>query len=231
MAPMIPLKICCMKSAEEADAAIAAGAIAVGLVGPMPNGPGPIADDLIREIADHVRTRYGTRVWTTLLTRRTDGDEIADHVAATGVNTVQIVDAALPDAYARLRRALPRLRILQVIHVEDDRAIDEARTAAAHVDAILLDSGKPSAVIRTLGGTGEVHDWAISRRVVETCDKPVFLAGGLNPANVADAIRKVRPFGVDLCTGIRDKDRGYALNTEKLAAFAAALARIASPSG
>ncbi|NWG91283.1 MAG: phosphoribosylanthranilate isomerase, partial [Parvularculaceae bacterium] len=84
-------------------------------------------------------------------------------------------------------------------------------------------SGKPSAAVRTLGGTGDVHDWSISRRVVESCGRPVFLAGGLNPLNVVEAIRAARPFGVDICSGLRDTERGYALNAEKLAAFAAAL--------
>lgn len=220
---MIPFKVCCMQSVEEADAAIAAGALAIGLVGAMPNGPGPIDDAAIAEIAAHVRARRGSGVWTTLLTSRIDKDAIADHVAATAVNTVQIVDAPSPDAYAHLRRAHPQLRILQVIHVEDEGAVDAARRAGEEVDAILLDSGKPSAAVRTLGGTGDTHDWRISRRVVETCGRPVFLAGGLNPANVAAAVREVLPFGVDICSGLRDKERAYALNAGKLAAFAAAL--------
>lgn len=220
---MIPFKVCCMQSIEEADAAIAAGAAAVGLVGAMPNGPGPIEDGLIAEIAAHVRRRHDGRIWTTLLTCRTDGAAIAEHVAATAVDTVQIVDAPAPGAYAHLRRAHPLLRIMQVIHVEDEGAIDAARRAAEEADVILLDSGKPSAAVRTLGGTGDVHDWALSRRIVESCKTPVFLAGGLNAANVADAVRKVRPYGVDLCSGVRDRERSYALNVGKLSAFAAAL--------
>lgn len=224
---MMPFKVCCMQSIEEADAAIAAGALAIGLVGTMPNGPGPIDDAAIAEIAAHVRARHGDRVWTTLLTSRIDEDAIADHVAATGVNTVQIVDRPAPNAYAHLRRAHPALRILQVIHVEDARAVDEARRAGEAVDAILLDSGKPSAPERTLGGTGDTHDWRISRRVVETCGRPVFLAGGLNPGNVAAAVREVQPFGVDICSGLRDKERAYALNAGKLDAFAAALRNLA----
>ncbi|MFZ5616157.1 MAG: phosphoribosylanthranilate isomerase [Pseudomonadota bacterium] len=224
---MIPFKVCCMQSTEEADAAIAAGAIAIGLVAEMPNGPGPIGDEAIAEIAAHVHARHGARVWTTLLTSRIAEDAIADHVAATGVNTVQIVDQPSPKTYAHLRRAHPGLRIMQVIHVEDDGAVNQARRASEEVDAILLDSGKPSAAIRTLGGTGDTHDWTISRRVVEACGRPVFLAGGLNPMNVAEAIAAVRPFGVDICSGLRDRDRDYALNAEKLGAFAAALRKAA----
>lgn len=205
--------------------AVAAGALAVGLVGPMPNGVGPIDDALIADIAKHVRARYAGEVWATLLTSRTDGEAIAEHVAATGADTVQIVDAPAPapGVYAALRRAHVGLRIIQVIHVEDESAVDQARRAGEEADYILLDSGKPSAAVRTLGGTGDVHDWSISRRVVETCGKPVFLAGGLGPANVAEAVAGVRPFGVDICSGLRDRERGDALNAEKLAAFAKAL--------
>lgn len=225
---MIPFKICCIQSPQEADAAIAAGALAIGLVGAMPNGVGPIGDEAIAEIAAYVRARRGARVWTTLLTSRTDGAAIAEHVAATGVNTVQIVDRPADGAWAHLRRAHPALRIIQVVHVEDGRAVAESRRAAEEVDAILLDSGKPSAAVRTLGGTGDVHDWSISRRVVEAAPKPVFLAGGLNPLNVAAAVARVRPFGVDVCSGLRDPRRGHALDAEKLAAFAAALRKIAA---
>ncbi len=199
--------------------AIAAGALAVGLVGEMPNGPGPIADDAIRTIAAHVSARHGDRVWTTLLSSRTDGDAIADHIANTGVNSIQIVDDPAPGAYGVIRREHPEIRILQVIHVEDESAIEAARRAAEGADIILLDSGKPGASERTLGGTGDVHDWSISRKIVEAVDKPVFLAGGLNPENVKDAIQAVRPYGVDICSGLRDKSRGYALDQAKLGAF------------
>lgn len=220
---MTPFKVCCIKSPEEADMAVAAGALAVGLVGAMPNGPGPIDDSLIREISGHVRMRHGDKVWTTLLTSRTEGDAMADHVAETGVNTLQIVDAPEAGSYAALRKAHPDLRLIQVIHVEDGGAVDQAVRAAAAVDVILLDSGKPSAPERTLGGTGDTHDWSVSRRIVEAVSKPVFLAGGLNPDNVGDAIASVRPYGVDICSGLRDRARGYALDAGKLQAFAARL--------
>lgn len=219
---MIPFKICCIQNESEAEAAIGAGAFAIGLVGPMPNGAGPIADERIAEIAAHVRAR-GARVWTTLLTCRTEGEAIADHVAATGVDTVQIVDWPQAGAIRTIRRAHPRLRVIQVVHVEDERAIDLARRGAEEADAILLDSGRPSAAIRTLGGTGDRHDWSISRRIVAASDKPTFLAGGLSPENAAEAYRTVRPFGLDICSGLRDRERGWALDGERLARFAAAL--------
>lgn len=212
-----------MLSPEEADMAIAAGALAVGLVGEMPSGPGPLADEVITKIAGHVSKRHGDEIWTTLLTSRTDGEAIADHIADTGVNTIQIVDGPALGAYDVIRRAHADIRILQVIHIEDESAIEASRRAAEGADIILLDSGKPSASERTLGGTGDTHDWSISRKIVETVDKPVFLAGGLNPENVKDAIQAVQPFGVDICSGLRDKSHGYALIRDKVEAFAAQL--------
>ncbi len=219
----IHFKVCCIRSADEADMAIAAGAAAVGLVAEMPNGPGPISDDKIREIAAHVRARHGDNIWTTLLTSRTDGEAITDHIAATGVNTVQIVDAPEHGAYDAIRKAHEAVRLMQVIHVEDAGAVDAARQAAQSVDVILLDSGKPSTSARTLGGTGETHDWTISRQIIEAVPVPVFLAGGLGPDNVADAVDTVGPYGVDICSGIRDKADAYRLVPEKLQAFAAVI--------
>lgn len=220
---MHPFKICCIQSCEEADLAIGAGALAIGLVAEMPNGPGPITDRAVAEIAAHVHARHGDQIWTTLLTGRIDGDAIADHIAATGANTVQIVDEAAPGAHGVLRKSHPNTRIMQVVHVEDEGAIDQARAFENDVDVILLDSGKPSAPERTLGGTGDTHDWSVSKQIVETIAKPVFLAGGLNPDNVGDAVRAVRPFGVDICSGLRDRDNEYALLADKVNAFRAAL--------
>ena len=219
----LPFKVCCMLSPQEADMAIAAGALAVGLVGEMPNGPGTLTDAAIREIAEHVSARHADKVWTTLLTSRIDAAAIADHIADTRVNTVQIVDYPAPDAHKAIRAAHPNIRIIQVVHVEDERAVEIARRAAEHADIVLLDSGKPSAKEKTFGGTGEVHDWSVSRRIVEAVEKPVFLAGGLNPENVKEALAAVRPFGVDICSGLRDKSNGYVLKRDKLSRFAAHL--------
>jgi phosphoribosylanthranilate isomerase len=102
-----------------------------------------------------------------------------------------------------LRAALPGVSLVQVIHVTGSESVDEAIAVAPYVDAVLLDSGNQSLAIKELGGTGRTHDWNLSRRIREAIDVPMFLAGGLNPANVADAIREVQPFGIDVCSGLR----------------------------
>ncbi|GGE07805.1 N-(5'-phosphoribosyl)anthranilate isomerase [Polymorphobacter glacialis] len=205
-----------MASVAEMRLAVAAGADAVGLVGRMPSGPGPIGDDLIAEIAAAVPPP----VAAFLLTSETDAEAIADHVRRTGVPVVQIVSHIAPAESARLARLIPATRRVQVVHVEGAGAIDMIADYTPHVHAFLLDSGRPGAAVPTLGGTGDVHDWDISARFVAASKLPVFLAGGLTAANVGEAIARVRPFGVDLCSGIRTAG---ALDSVKLAAFVAAV--------
>ncbi|MEW5725778.1 MAG: phosphoribosylanthranilate isomerase, partial [Thermodesulfobacteriota bacterium] len=197
--------------------AVALGADALGLVSDMPSGPGPIPDELIARIAAVVPPP----VATFLLTCRTEGPDIVAHLLRCRTNTVQLVDAADQAVYTLIHRELPWIRIVQVVHVLDETALDEAAGVAPFVDALLLDSGNPGLEVKELGGTGRVHDWEISRRIVAEVDRPVFLAGGLRPDNVARAVGRVRPYGIDLCTGVRTGGR---LDLEKLAAVTKALA-------
>lgn len=211
------LKVCCIASVEEAWTAVMAGASALGLVAEMPSGTGTIADALIAEIAASVPPP----VSRFLLTSRTEPGPVVAHVAACQVDTVQLVDKVPVDTYVALRAELPHVRVVQVLHVEGMDAVAEAHRVAPHVHAILLDSGRPSAAVRELGGTGRVHDWQISRELVQAVpDTPVFLAGGIGPGNVRDAIRRVRPYGIDLCSAVRTDGR---LDPAKLAALVAAI--------
>ncbi|MBP0491864.1 phosphoribosylanthranilate isomerase [Pararoseomonas indoligenes] len=206
------VKVCCIASAEEAAMAVAAGADALGLVAAMPSGPGPIPDGSIAAIAAGVPPP----VATFLLTSETTASAISAHIRATGPTAVQIVSHIDPAEAARLAVLEPRIRRVQVIHVEGNEAVDLIPAYAPHVHAFLLDSGRPNATIRELGGTGRVHDWAVSAAFVRASPLPVFLAGGLTPDNAADAIRRVRPYGLDLCSGIRT---GGGLDPLKLRAF------------
>jgi phosphoribosylanthranilate isomerase len=197
------VKICCIASPEEARLAIAAGADALGLVGAMPSGPGVIRDAEISAISRLVPPP----VASFLLSSETDARSLARHAILAGVSALQIVDLIPPETRAAVRRAAPALKLVQVVHVEDETALGTARHAAQESDALLLDSGRPRAALRELGGTGRCHDWAISRAIVEAVSIPVFLAGGLSATNVREAIGMVRPFGVDLCTGVRTAGR------------------------
>lgn len=193
------IKVCCIKSTEEAKVAIRCGASAIGLVGRMPSGPGPVSDELIREIA----LTIPPPVATFLLTSETSSDEIIKHHKRTNTNTIQIVDALAQGTYDQLRNALPGVKLVQVIHVIDEESVREAIRISRLVDAILLDSGNPHLKVKELGGTGRVHNWKLSRRIRIDSSCPVFLAGGLNPENVRQAIDEVEPFAVDVCSGVR----------------------------
>lgn len=195
----VRVKICCINSVEEAALVIKYGACAIGLVSAMPSGPGPIEENLIAEIA----AKIPPGVSSFLLTCKQNVDEIIEQQKRTGVNTIQLVDNLEKGTLADLKKALPGIAIVQVIHVNEDNSVKEALDATPFVNALLLDSGNQKLPVKILGGTGKIHNWEISRKIVEAVDVPVFLAGGLNPGNVAEAIKKVKPYGVDVCSGLR----------------------------
>lgn len=213
---MVKFKVCCIQDVAEAALALDHGAAAIGLVSAMPSGPGPIPDDRIRAVSAWATPR--TR--TFLLTSQGSVGAIAAQVNAAGVNTVQIVDAMPAGGLTALRALIPRVRLVQVIHVRGPESHAEAMAAAPLVDELLLDSGNPTAAVKQLGGTGRTHDWGISRRIVQDAGVPVWLAGGLRPENVADAVRAVAPYGVDVCSGLRQDG---VLQRDLLARFAGIL--------
>jgi phosphoribosylanthranilate isomerase len=206
------VKICCISSAEEASLAVRYGASALGLVSSMPSGPGVIPDNLIAEIAATVPPG----VATFLLTSAQDAETIIAQQRHAGVNTLQICDRLTGGSYEDIRAALPGIKLVQVIHVTGPESLDEARMAATQVDAILLDSGNQSLAVKELGGTGRVHDWTVSRAIRAAIDIPLYLAGGLNAGNVAEAIGAAGPFALDICSGVRTD--GW-LDEAKLGAF------------
>ena len=208
----VRVKVCCISSVAELRIAVDAGADAVGLVGAMPSGPGVLTDDQISALVPDVPPP----VTPFLLTSETTAGGIAEHAARTGALTVQIVSETDPSEIARLAAVAPALRRVQVIHVDDASIVARAAEYAPYVHAFLLDSGRPNAPTPQLGGTGRTHDWSLSAELIRTSTRPVFLAGGLTPDNVADAVAAVQPFGVDLCSGVRSGD---ALDADKLSAF------------
>jgi phosphoribosylanthranilate isomerase len=205
------VKICCISSSYEAEMALAHGADILGLVGPMPSGPGIIGNATIQQIAWSVPPAL-----TFLLTSQTTAEGMIAHCRTTHTNCVQIVDSISFDTYHTIRTELPYLKIIQVVHVIDQTSINEAKLVAPYVDALLLDSGNPNLAVKELGGTGRIHHWPWSRAIVEQVDIPVFLAGGLNAENVAEAIQVVRPYGLDLCSSVRTNGQ---LDPNKLATF------------
>jgi phosphoribosylanthranilate isomerase len=212
MTNFIRVKICCISSADEAILAIKYGASALGLVSEMPSGPGVIDENLIAEIA----SRVPPPVATFLLTSKQTAEEIIAQQLKTKVNTIQLVDHLPYEELVKLRKHVTGIKLVQVIHIVDEHSVDEALNAQKYVDALLLDSGNPKLEVKELGGTGRTHNWTISRRIKERVNIPVFLAGGLNPGNVLEAIEAVQPYGLDICSGVRTNNL---LDEEKLKLF------------
>lgn len=205
------VKICCNESVEESWLAIRYGASAIGLVSDMPSGPGVISEDSIREIA----AAAPPSVSTFLLTCKQDVAAIIAQQRYCRTNTIQICDRIEIESYGQLHAAMPGVGLVQVIHITGAESVTEAVRVAPYVDALLLDSGNQSLAIKELGGTGRTHDWGISRQIREKVAVPVFLAGGIRPDNVREAVNQVGPFAIDICTGVRT---GGKLDEQKLAA-------------
>jgi len=199
MSEMVQVKICCISSIEEAELAIKYGASAIGLVSEMPSGPGVISEDLIEEITSSVPREINTF----LLTSKTNADSIIEQHRKCKTTTLQIVDRVKINVLIKLRKELPPIRLVQVIHVKGEESITEAKNVAQFVDVLLLDSGNQKLKVKELGGTGRTHDWTISRKIRDAVSIPVYLAGGINANNVLDAAKEVEPFGIDLCSGVR----------------------------
>ena len=199
----IRVKICCIASIEEAMLAIKYGASALGLVSEMPSGPGVIDEALITEIA----IKIPPPVATFLLTSKQTAEEIIGQQLKTKVNTLQLVDRVPHSELQKLKKQIPEVKLVQVIHVVDEHSVDEALNVQKYVDALLLDSGNPNLEVKELGGTGRKHNWSISKKIRDQVNLPVFLAGGLNSGNVLEAITIVRPYCLDICSGVRTKNR------------------------
>jgi phosphoribosylanthranilate isomerase len=209
---MTRTKICCISSVAEARLAVRHGASAIGLVSQMPSGPGVISEALIAEIAATVPPG----VASVLLTSLVSSADIVAQQKRCRVNALQLCDRVEQSVYSDLREALPGIAIVQVVQVTGEESVTEAIEVSSSVDAVLLDSGNQGLPVKELGGTGRTHDWAVSAEIVSRLSIPAYLAGGLKPENVAEAIQLVRPFGVDLCTGVRTADE---LDETKLVKF------------
>lgn len=192
--------------------AIEAGADAVGFVCATPTSVLTIDKAKVAQITPLVQPPLDTF----LLTSERTAIAIAENVQLTGASTVQILALISREESEQLSELLPDTRKVQVIHIESEKSLDLIEQYSPYVDCFLLDSGKPNLATPEYGGTGKTHDWRISAAFVRKSPLPVFLAGGLTSKNVAEAIQSVRPYGVDLCSGVRTNAR---LDPDKLQAF------------
>ena len=180
--------------------------------------PGEIPVRLVREIIAAV----GTRARCVVLTVSTDPAEIAALVDATNAPMLQLcplAGATSPAQVAALRVVLPGVPLIQAVSVTGPESVAVAREYAKVADYLILDTQAPD--IAGVGASGMTHDWAVSREIVRSVRVPVILAGGLSPENVADAVRAVRPWGVDSLTHTNQPlpGGGFRKDLEKVRAF------------
>ncbi|TFH42134.1 MAG: phosphoribosylanthranilate isomerase [Lysobacterales bacterium] len=162
-------------------------------------------EDISEEGAAQIMRGLQLPVFGVLITYLDDAREIAALCASSGARIVQLhADIGL-EKLARLKKFAPELLIIKslVVGLHPEDALETmVEECSPLVDAFITDTY--DAITGASGATGRTHDWRISRRLVEMSQRPVILAGGLNPENVRQAILEVKPFGVDSHTGVED---------------------------
>ena len=198
---MVRVKICGVTSTAEAQLAERHGAHAIGvLVGRTHASLDFIEPDLANAISRSLPP-YITGV---LVTHVEEPEALARLAGAVSCSVVQLHSDLEVATLRELRTRLSPRKIIGKVSVEGEAAVERAREIAPLVDAIVLDT-RDRATDR-VGGTGMVHDWSISARIAAGSKVPIILAGGLTPENVAQAIRAVRPWGVDVNSGVESGD-------------------------
>lgn len=207
------IKVCGVQSVDEASGCIKAGANMIGLL----LGLTHIAEDEVTaETAKEIVISVPDNIRTVMVTHLLDFKKIAKIAKFVGVSSIQIHDELPVQDIIKLRELCPKLELIKAIHVTGMDALEKASEYAPHVDMLLLDSRTKE----RLGGTGQTHDWDISRQIVSAINIPVILAGGLTHENVRKAIDKVQPAGIDANSGLEHSDGSK--DFTKIAAFAKA---------
>lgn len=194
---MTRVKICGIKTLDDAKAVVDAGADALGFLVDIKSAKNSVGS----ATAAAIIAQLPPFVSSVAVTTETDAKAILRIVRNARANTIQLQGKVTPDTVRAVKVFF--VKVYVAIHVTDENAIEEAKKFEDAADAIILDSTDKSGA---LGGTGKTHDWDISRRIVEAVSIPVILAGGLTPDNVAEAIQKVRPYAVDVQSGVNNLD-------------------------
>jgi len=210
------IQIAGISSLEEALFCESVGVDALGFTVRLPTG---VHDDLTEAKARSIVAALPPFVSTVAITYVDNAREAADLCRYLGVSTLQLHGEFPSQELPVLRAALPHLRIIRAVHVTGPEARTRARSLERHVDAIILDTYDPATGRH--GATGRTHDWRLSRTLVEASRVPIILAGGLTPENVAEAIATVRPWAVDVHTGVEHRDGRRSF--DRIRAFVAAV--------
>ena len=208
----VRVQIAGVSSLEEALAIERLGADALGFTVRLPTG---VHDGLTEAKARSIIAALPPFVSSVAITYVDNANEAVALCRYLGATVLQL-HGKFPTGDLRLiRAALPHIKLIRAVHVTGPEALVQARSLQRSVDALILDTYDPAT--GRGGATGKTHDWKLSRQIVESIRAPVILAGGLTPDNVAEAIRQVRPWAVDVHTGIENADGSR--NLKKIRAF------------
>ena len=215
------IQIYTMQTPEEALAVAALGVHHVGVTPGQRGLPGEVDHGAARAIVEAVRGR----AVAVALTVESDLDAIETMVRVVRPDILHLCGLAgslSPEAVRELRMCLTDLPIMQAVSVTGPEAIDVALAYQEVADYLILDTQAPD--IPGIGASGATHDWSISRDIVQHVRVPVILAGGLSPENVAQAVRVVRPWGVDSLTYTNHPlpEGGFRKDLERVRRFVAA---------
>ncbi len=208
------IQIAGVKSLEEAEMLIANGVEFIG----FPLRLTVNAEDTTEEEAREIIKQIKSKSKPVLITYLSNHKEIIDFCEFLNVGIVQLHGEISREELAKLKEVKPELKIIKSLVVRQNNArelLETLQELEPYADAFITDTFDPET--KAEGATGKTHDWNISAELVRISAKPVILAGGLTQANVAEAIRKVKPDGVDSHTGVEDKDGNK--NPEKVKAF------------
>ena len=192
------VKICANKSVVDAKMCIDAGADFIGiLVGQKHKSVDFVDKYVAKEIVDFSKGK----IKTVLVTHLKNADEIINLSKFIGNDVIQLHSDIAEHEVEKIVKALPNIKLIRLIHISTDGKICSNIKTIKYADFYLLDSF--NLATNQVGGTCITHDWNTDRKLIEMLDKPTFIAGGLNPKNVSEAIKVARPSGVDVNSGCK----------------------------
>lgn len=203
------------QNSEEARNLVDAGVDHVGVLVGKGEYPREFSPEQARDILQTV-TGPAKKIALSLSGNLQDIIEIVDKTNPDIVHLGTVPESLLPEDLQKLKKQFPHVKMMRSIPVRDKESVDLAKQYDGVADYLLLDTQKIGET--QIGATGETHDWAVSRRIVESVSIPVVLAGGLGPDNVAEAISRINPFGVDSKTKT-DKTGSHEKDIEKVKRF------------
>ncbi len=193
------IKICGITNLEQGRAISKLGATALGFI-LVPSSPRYISPTqlafIIPYLPDPVEAILPRNLKTIGVFADSSLEEISQIVRSTGLNAVQLHGQETPEYCRVLRQQLPTVELIKALRIRSAKDLENTISYETVVDTLLLDAYHP----QLLGGTGHTLDWSMLQNFTPTC--PWFLAGGLNPDNILEALSKLNPDGIDLSSGV-----------------------------